>query len=309
MKESCATVKIYLQGHLLESNMVIKENILLKDYTSYKTGGNALFFADCISDGDVYNALKFACDNNLKYEVIGGGSNLLVSDKGFNGLIICTKNLNRYIINTGKNILKCGSGIVLADLVLYACNHGLAGMEALAGIPGSTGGACKMNAGAYNQEIKDTLLNVTFMNKDGSISTLENEKVGFWYRKSQALKDKIVLKAEFLYNSKSSEELLNIRKETLDKRKEKQPLHKPSCGSVFKRPEGNYAGTLIEKCGLKGYSIGGAIVSPKHANFILNENNATSSDIYNLINHVIKEVHKQTGITLEPEVRLIGFDD
>ena len=126
--------------------------------------------------------------------------------------------------------------------MLYACNHSLSGMEAMAGIPGSTGGACKMNAGAFNQEIKDTLLTVTF-------------------------------------------------------------------GSVFKRPEGNYAGTLIEKCGLKGYSIGGAVVSTKHANFILNENNATSSDIYNLIQHVIKEVKSKTGITLEPEVRLIGFNN
>lgn len=290
--------------------MVINKNVSLKDYTSYKTGGNALYFADCISSDDAYYALKFARDNNLSYEVIGGGSNLLVSDDGYNGLIVCTKNLNRYIINTGKNILKCGAGIVLADLVLYACNHSLSGMEAMAGIPGSTGGACKMNAGAFNQEIKDTLLTVTFMNKDGSITTLENQEVGFGYRKSEALKDKIVLSAEFLYkNDKTSEELLNIRKEILEKRKEKQPLHKPSCGSVFKRPEGNYAGTLIEKCGLKGYSIGGAVVSTKHANFILNENNATSSDIYNLIQHVIKEVKSQTGITLEPEVRLIGFNN
>ena len=252
--------------------MEIKNNIYLKEYTSYKTGGKALYFADCKSSKDVASALNFASDNKLNYEVIGGGSNLLISDDGYNGLIICTKSLNQYIINKGSGIIKCGAGIVLADLVLYACNHGLSGMEAMAGIPGSTGGACKMNAGAFNQEIKDTLLTVLYK------------------------------------NDKTSEELLNIRKEILEKRKEKQPLHKPSCGSVFKRPEGNYAGTLIEKCGLKGYYIGGAMVSTKHANFILNENNATSSDIYNLIQHVINEVHKQTGITLEPEVRMIGFN-
>lgn len=290
--------------------MVINKNVSLKEYASYKTGGNALYFADCKSNEDVSYALKFAHDNGLKYEVIGGGSNLLINDNGYNGLIICTKNLNRYIINTGKNVIKCGAGIVLADLVLYTCRHGLGGMEAMAGIPGSTGGACKMNAGAFNQEIKDTLVSVTFMNSEISVTKLENEKIGFGYRKSEALKDKIVLEAEFLYNrDKTSEELLNIRKEILEKRKEKQPLHKPSCGSVFKRPEGNYAGTLIEKCGLKGYTIGGAAVSTKHANFILNENNATSSDIYNLIQHIIKEVFRQTGITLEPEVRLIGFDN
>lgn len=288
--------------------MVIENNIYLKDYTSYKTGGKALYFADCKSSQDVASALKFACDNKLKYEVIGGGSNLLISDDGYNGLIICTKNLNQYIINKGNGHVKCGAGIVLADLVLYACNHGLGGMEAMAGIPGSTGGACKMNAGAFNQEIKDTLLNVTYMDSDESIITIKNEEIGFAYRKSPALNGKIVLSAEFLYKMADVETLLNTRKEILERRKEKQPLHKPSCGSVFKRPEGNYAGTLIEKCGLKGYSIGGAMVSTKHANFILNENNATSSDIYNLIQHVINEVHKQTGITLEPEVRMIGFN-
>lgn len=288
--------------------MVIENNIYLKDYTSYKTGGKALYFADCKSSQDVACALKFASDNKLKYEVIGGGSNLLISDDGYNGLIICTKNLNQYIINKGNGHVKCGVGIVLADLVLYACNHGLGGMEAMAGIPGSTGGACKMNAGAFNQEIKDTLLNVTYMDSDGSVITIKNEEIGFAYRKSPALNGKIVLSAEFLYKMADVETLLNTRKEILDRRKEKQPLHKPSCGSVFKRPEGNYAGTLIEKCGLKGYSIGGAMVSTKHANFILNENNATSSDIYNLIQHVINEVHKQTGITLEPEVRMIGFN-
>ena len=288
--------------------MEIKNNIYLKEYTSYKTGGKALYFADCKSSKDVASALNFASDNKLNYEVIGGGSNLLISDDGYNGLIICTKSLNQYIINKGSGIIKCGAGIVLADLVLYACNHGLSGMEAMAGIPGSTGGACKMNAGAFNQEIKDTLLNVTYMNDDGSIKTIKTEEVGFAYRKSPALNGKIVLYAEFAYGKDKVETLLNKRREILDRRKEKQPLHKPSCGSVFKRPEGNYAGTLIEKCGLKGYSIGGAMVSTKHANFILNENNATSSDIYNLIQHVINEVHKQTGITLEPEVRMIGFN-
>lgn len=289
--------------------MVISKNIPLKDYTNYKTGGNALYFADCKKDSDVLSALEFAVSHELKYEVIGGGSNLLVSDNGYNGIIICTRNLNRYIINNG-NIVKCGAGIALAELVLYACQKGLGGMEAMAGIPGSTGGACKMNAGAFGQEIKDTLINAKVMDNKGKINTLKNEDIGFGYRVSRAFDGKIVLEASFSYKrDKTSDELLNIRHEILEKRKEKQPLHKPSCGSVFKRPEGNYAGTLIEKCGLKGYTIGGAMVSTKHANFILNENNATSSDIYNLINHVKDTVYNQTGIKLEPEVRLIGFDD
>lgn len=288
--------------------MQIEENILLKDYTSYKTGGPAKYFAACYSTDDVRQALQYAYDNKLDYEVIGGGSNLLVSDNGYNGLIISTAKLNRYIINYGSNIIKCGAGINLADLVYYACSHGLAGMEAMAGIPGTLGGAVKMNAGAYNQEIKDTNINAALMDKKGNIVIKSNEEIGYGYRLSPGTKGYIVLWAEFLYNKSESSALLEKRKEILEKRKEKQPLHKPSCGSVFKRPAGNYAGTLIEKCGLKGYRIGGAEVSVKHGNFILNEDNATSEDIYNLIKYVQETVYNQTGYKLEPEVRMIGFN-
>ncbi|MDY5051795.1 MAG: UDP-N-acetylmuramate dehydrogenase [Candidatus Mucispirillum faecigallinarum] len=287
--------------------MKIEENVLLKDYTSYKTGGPAKYFAMCYSTDDVRQALKYAYDNNLDYEVIGGGSNLLVSDEGYNGLIIATSKLNRYIINYGNKILKCGAGINLADLVYYACSHGLAGMESMAGIPGTLGGAVKMNAGAYNQEIKDTNINAALMDKKGNIVIKSNEEIGYGYRLSPGTNGYIVLWAEFLYSESESSALLEKRKEILEKRKEKQPLHKPSCGSVFKRPEGNYAGTLIEKCSLKGYRIGGAEVSMKHANFILNEDNATSEDIYNLIKYVQETVYNQTGYKLEPEVRMIGF--
>ncbi|MDE7034036.1 MAG: UDP-N-acetylmuramate dehydrogenase [Mucispirillum sp.] len=288
--------------------MIIEENIFLKDYTSYKTGGSAKYFAMCCNNDDIMQALDFANSNKLDYEVIGGGSNLLISDNGYNGLIICTAKLNRYIINYGNNTVKCGAGINLADLVYYACSNGLSGMESMAGIPGSTGGAVKMNAGAYNQEIKDTSIKAALMDKNGSVVIKTNEEIGYSYRLSSGTNGYIVLWAEFLYGRKESKELLNIRKEILAKRKEKQPLHKPSCGSVFKRPKGNYAGTLIEKCGLKGCRIGGAEVSSKHANFILNEDNASSSDIYNLILHIQKTVYDKTGIQLEPEVRMIGFN-
>ena len=288
--------------------MIIEENVLLKKYTSYKTGGRAKYFAMCYNNDDIRQALDFANSNKLDYEVIGGGSNLLISDDGYNGLIICTAKLNRYIINYGNNIIKCGAGINLADLVYYTCSHGLSGMEAMAGIPGSTGGAVKMNAGAYNQEIKNTNIKAALMDKNGSIVIKTNEEIGYGYRLSPGTSGYIVLWAEFLYSRKESEELINTRQEILAKRKEKQPLHKPSCGSVFKRPEGNYAGTLIEKCGLKGCRIGGAEVSVKHANFILNEDNASSSDIYNLIQHIQKTVYDKTGIKLEPEVRMIGFN-
>lgn len=288
-------------------NMKIEENIKLSDYTSYKTGGPARYFAMCYNNDDIIQALEYAKDNRLDYEIVGGGSNLLISDDGYNGLIICTSKLNRYIINYGNNILKCGAGISLADLVYYACNNGLSGMEAMAGIPGSVGGAVRMNAGAYGREIKDTNINVALMDKNCKIVIKTNEEVGYDYRLSSGTDGYIVLWAEFLYGKQDKDKLLNIRKEILAKRKEKQPLHKPSCGSVFKRPQGNYAGTLIEKCSLKGCRMGGAEVSTKHANFILNADNATSSDIYNLIKHIQKTVYNETGIMLEPEVRMIGF--
>ncbi len=288
--------------------MKIEKNVSLKEYTSYKTGGSAKYFAMCYNNDDLKQALDFAHSSDLDYEIIGGGSNLLVNDDGYNGLIICTAKLNRYIINYGNNILKCGAGINLADLVYYSCSQGLAGMESMAGIPGSVGGAVKMNAGAYNQEIKDTNIKAALMDKYGNIIIKSSEEIGYGYRLSPGTTGYIVLWAEFLYSRKNSEELLNIRKEILEKRKEKQPLHKPSCGSVFKRPEGNYAGTLIEQCGLKGYRTGGAAVSIKHANFILNEDNASSADIYNIILHIQKTVYEKTGIKLEPEVRMIGFN-
>lgn len=288
--------------------MKIEKNVSLKEYTSYKTGGSAKYFAMCYNNDDLKQALDFAHSSDLDYEIIGGGSNLLVNDNGYNGLIICTAKLNRYIINYGNNILKCGAGINLADLVYYSCSQGLAGMESMAGIPGSVGGAVKMNAGAYNQEIKDTNIKAALMDKYGNIIIKSSEEIGYGYRLSPGTTGYIVLWAEFLYSRKNSEELLNIRKEILEKRKEKQPLHKPSCGSVFKRPEGNYAGTLIEQCGLKGYRTGGAAVSIKHANFILNEDNASSADIYNIILHIQKTVYEKTGIKLEPEVRMIGFN-
>ena len=178
--------------------MIIEENVLLKEYTSYKTGGRAKYFAMCYNNDDIRQALDFANSNKLDYEVIGGGSNLLISDDGYNGLIICTAKLNRYIINYGNNVVKCGAGINLADLVYYACSHGLSGMESMAGIPGTLGGAVKMNAGAYNQEIKDTNIKAALMDKNGSIVIKTNEEIGYGYRLSPGTSGYIVLWAEFL---------------------------------------------------------------------------------------------------------------
>lgn len=285
---------------------IIQENVSLKDYTSYKTGGLAKYFSKPVSTSELIWLIDYAKSNNIPYEIIGGGTNLLVSDNGYNGLIICTADLNRYIIKNG-NTLICGAGISLAGLVLYAVNNGLEGMENMAGIPGTVGGAVKMNAGAYGTEIVNVIDTMLICDRSGNIKELSNNEAGFGYRQSKGIGNGIVLEGVFQLSFGKKDELFERRKEILEKRRMKQPLHKPSCGSVFKRPEGNYAGTLIESCGLKGYRVGGAVISEKHANFILNEENATSADIKEIIDYVIEKVREETGITLEPEVRMIGF--
>lgn len=285
---------------------IIQENVSLKDYTSYKTGGLAKYFSKPASTSELIWLIDYAKSNNINYEIIGGGTNLLVSDNGYNGLIICTADLNRYIIKNG-NTLICGAGISLAELVLYAVNNGLEGMENMAGIPGTVGGAVKMNAGAYGTEIVNVIDTMMICDRSGNIKELSNNEAGFGYRQSKGIGNGIVLEGVFQLRYGKKDELFEKRKEILEKRRMKQPLHKPSCGSVFKRPEGNYAGTLIESCGLKGYRVGGAVISEKHANFILNEENATSADIKEIIDYVIENVREKTGITLEPEVRMIGF--
>lgn len=285
----------------------IKENILLSPYSSYKVGGRASFLATPKSYEELQAALNFAKEKALNFEVIAGGYNILVSDNGFDGLIIHTGLLNNYIILNGNKAI-AGAGVSLPKFVSYISNKGLNGISKMSGIPGTIGGAVRMNAGAFGEDISQTLLKATILREDGTIALLSNDEIGFGYRKSANIqKHDIILKAEFSFNNGDKEALKAEIKEILSKRNEKQPLHKPSCGSVFKRGEGYFAGSIIEECGLKGYRIGGAIVSEKHANFILNEDNAKASDIKELIDHVIKTVKAKKNITLEPEVQFIGF--
>ena len=284
--------------------MIVKD-FPLNTVCTYKTGGNAEYFCDAASEDDIKEALKFAQDNRLELILLGGGYNVLVADSGVKGLVLCTAGLNSYILKKDDSIY-AGAGVTIDKLAEWTCENGLAGFAELSGIPGTVGGAVRMNAGAFTTEIKDVALSVDVMSLDGVTLTIKAADAGFGYRKAENIKG-IILGADFRAEKGCAEELKHRRCEILAKRAEKQPLDYPSCGSVFKRPEGNYAGTLIEKCGLKGYSIGGAEVSDKHANFILNKGNATSNDIYSLMCHVRDTVEQKTGIRLEMEVRLIGF--
>lgn len=286
---------------MLDLNSIIKSNEPLSKHCSYKTGGPARFFAEPKNNLELMLIWNFLQEKKLRYLVIGNGTNVLFDDAGFDGLILSLKKLNRFMI-IDKNILTAGSGILLDDMVLFSIINNLSGIEHLSGIPGTVGGAIYMNAGAFDTEIKDILYSVEIF-KDGEFTTLKASELSFSYRKS-SIKDEIVVSGSFKLNFAKNDPH-KIRNDILNKRGEKQPLEYPSCGSVFKRPPGTYAGKLIEECGLKGFSIGGAKVSEKHSNFIINFNNASSKDIKELISHVKMVVFQKTGIVLEEEVKII----
>ncbi|MGD9807257.1 MAG: UDP-N-acetylmuramate dehydrogenase [Deferribacterales bacterium] len=284
---------------------MIDKKVSLKDYCSYKTGGKAEFFSCPTDTFDLKVLLKFASDNGIAVTLIGTGNNVLISDKGVKGLVISTRCMNDEV-QIENDLVYAGAGVRLDALIEQCVEAGLAGIENMSGIPGSVGGAVMMNAGAFGTEIKDIAITVEMCGYDGVIKSVPAEEAGFGYRKAENLSG-IVTGLGLKLEHADKAELKAKRAEILAKRAEKQPLEYPSCGSVFKRPEGNYAGALIEQCGLKGFKIGGAQISEKHANFIVNVGKAKSKDIYDLINHVQETVLKETGVQLEKEVRFIGF--
>ncbi len=284
---------------------LISENIPLKDYYFYRAGGVARYLARPKTTEELIEVLKWRKSKGCSYIVIGAGSNVLFSDDLFDGLVIVLSGLNRWIIRSRHRVI-CGAGVPLHCLIEFTALSGLAGLENLYGIPGSTGGSCLMNAGAFGSEIADNLKSVEVLNSEGKVLQLNREEIEFGYRKS-SLKGYIVLNAEFDLKYGDSSSLRKKMDLTASKRDEKQPVEFCSCGSVFKRPENNYAGTLIESCGLKGSRIGDAEVSEKHANFIINKGNASSSDIYRLIKYVKDVVYRQKGTLLQEEVKLINF--
>jgi len=281
--------------------MKISKNEPLSKHTSYLTGGDAKLFLEPYTTQDLKNALQYI--ENEKFFILGSGSNVLFSDNFFDGVVISLKNFNRYAF-IESNMLVSGAGCLLDDIVRFSIYNNLSGMENLSGIPGSIGGAVFMNAGAFNTEIKDIIDYVKVIDISGEVSVLKKNDINFTYRRS-GLDNKIVIEAGFLLKKGAD---LCRSEDILSKRESKQPLEYPSCGSVFKRPPGNFAGTLIESCGLKGYRVGNAKVSEKHANFIVNLGGATSTDIYKIIQHVKDKVYKETGIILEEEVKLVNFD-
>lgn len=282
-----------------------RSKVLLKDFCTYKTGGPAKYFYSPKTIDDIRKAVIFARESGTPFFILGNGSNVLFSDRGFDGLVIRTVALDK--VSFLGNTVTAGCGVPLADLVEQCCRKGLKGVENLSMIPGSVGGAVFMNAGAFEQEIGDVVEHVVSMDREGLLHTRKKEELGFAYRSSVfKTNNEIILSANLGLSKGDPDELVRRAGEIEARRKEKQPWDAACCGSVFKRPPGGYAGPLIEKCGLKGRRIGGAGVSEKHANFIINHGSATSADIKMLVQFVQKEVLEKTGVNLETEVLFIG---
>ncbi|MBQ7201437.1 MAG: UDP-N-acetylmuramate dehydrogenase [Eubacterium sp.] len=287
--------------------MITKEQELMSRHTTFKVGGPARYYLIPENTGEVRAAIDFADERELPYMVVGRGSNLLFSDREYHGVIIeIGEHFSDMSIHLNNTVV-VKSGMTLTNMASRLARMGLAGFEFAGGIPGTVGGAIVMNAGAYDGEIKDTLVEVTVMNEKGELVKLDADELELSYRHS-ILQEKnwIVLSGTFTFRSGSQDEIRAQIQEYNKRRREKQPLEYASAGSTFKRPEGFFAGKLIEDAGLKGYHIGGARVSDKHAGFVINTGDATASEIHSLIEHVKRKVLEKSGVMLEPEVKMIG---
>jgi len=294
------------------SDMCIKFNCdiipecSLKEYTTFRIGGKCHALISISSTDALVNLISFMKRNNINYYVIGRGSNIIVSDKGYNGVILFMGGRFSDIEIKGENII-CQAGARLSAVCLEAQKHGLSGMENLYGIPGTAGGALYMNAGAYGTEINDVIESAEYLDKDGNLKTIRKEDMGLSYRKSIFSGNSgIITSMIFKLEKDDSGKIKSGMEECISKRKAKQPLEYPSAGSTFKRPQGSYASLLIEQCGLKGLSVGDAEISTKHSGFVINKGNASCSDVIELCNKVKSVVKEKTGYILELEPVILG---
>ncbi len=280
----------------------------MKKHTTFRVGGCARYL---VEPGDVQqlSAVVNACrEQKVPYYVVGNGSNLLVSDAGYNGVIIhLFKNMSE--IQTEGNHMILQAGALLARAARTACREGLSGLEFASGIPGTVGGALVMNAGAYGGEMKDVVSRVTVLTSEGEPREYTKEQMAFGYRRSRLTEEAgIVLETEFTLHPGRTEEIQARMEELKEKRVLKQPLEYASAGSTFKRPEGHFAGKLIEDAGLRGFRIGDAQVSEKHCGFVINRGNASASEIAEVIRQVQDRVYAHSGVRLQTEVKFLGWE-
>ena len=288
-----------------KNNISLGEN--LRNHTYIKLGGKADVFLTPTTYDEVQNIVRFSINENIPLTIIGNGTNLIVRDGGIRGIVVSLKNFDQISVNEHSIIVQSGANIATASK--RALEHNLSGFEFACGIPGTVGGAINMNAGAYGGEIKDILEYCVVINSEGEIEKREAKDLDLSYRHSNiSQRGDIVLEAKFNLTPGIYSEIKSLMDDFTSRRKSNQPLEYPSCGCVFKRPPGYYAGKLIQDSNLQGLRIGGAEVSRKHAGFIVNINNATASEYIDLIEHVQKTVKDKFNVFLETEVKIIGED-
>lgn len=290
---------------LLKENAInFCENEPMSLHTTFKIGGNADIFATAENEKDVKTVFNICKENGVPLTLLGNGSNVLVADEGIRGIVLTLGGLNE--IAAENEIITCGAGAVLSTLCKTALENNLSGLEFAYGIPGSVGGAVFMNAGAYGGEIKDIIVSATVFDGE-KITEISAENMHLGYRTSIFKENGfIILSAKFMLKKSQSESIKSKMDDFIARRKAKQPLDYPSAGSTFKRPEGNFAGALIESSGMKGYTVGGAKVSDKHAGFVINCNKASANDVKAVIDAVTQKVFEKSGIKLEREVIYLG---
>ena len=287
-------------------SILIRENIPLSPFISFKVGGPARYFTEPSTPEEFSEALGWARQKGLETFILGKGTNLVFSDRGYPGLVVYTGKSFHGIAWDGNRV-RAQAGALLHTVVTQSVGLGFSGIQHLAGIPGTVGGGTYINAGAFGQELKEVIVSVTSSTLDGRMVTRSNAECGFSYRHSNFFDlNEIILETSMELIPGDKETMQAEMRETLRKRKDKQPLHLPNAGSMFKRPPGQFAGVLIEQAGLKGFRMGGAMISEKHANFTVNAGGATAQDIHDLTSEVIDRVKAATGTTLEREVIFIG---
>ncbi len=284
---------------------IIKVNEPLKRYTYTETGGNADFYLSPTKNEDVQAIVRYAKEKDIPVTYLGNGSNIIIREGGIRGIVISLLSLKH--INVSDDAIIAGSGAAIIDVSRAARDHVLTGLEFACGIPGSVGGAVYMNAGAYGGEIKDCIDYALCVNEEGDLIQFTNKELELDYRNSIVQKQHlVVLEAAFTLEPGKLDEIQAKMDDLTERRESKQPLEYPSCGSVFQRPPGHFAGKLIQDSDLQGYRVGGVEVSKKHAGFMVNVDNGTATDYEDLIHHIQKVVKEKFDVELHREVRIIG---
>ena len=306
-------------GYTIDDNFIkamrmeLPEEQVLTDesmarHTTFRIGGNADVFVLPASIEELLAVLKLTKRYSVPLTVLGNGSNVLVRDGGIRGAVVSFGKPFSYIEMEGAHI-KAGAGAMLGTVSLFAANHALSGLEFAVGIPGSLGGAVFMNAGAYDGEMSQVISGVTAVTPEGEIRRYRTKEMDFSYRHSVFQQNgHIICEIELTLRESKAAAIQEKMAEFTRRRMEKQPLDKPSAGSTFKRPPGLFAGTLIDEAGLKGFTVGGAQVSGKHAGFVINKGGATAADVLSLIEEIQRRIEEKNGIRLTPEIRIIGED-